>query len=159
MSETFGWQGGVLAGGTRVPNANGSVTWTGTDAGTAFKGAIGSLAIASGTQSTTCPIATPMFTLAGGTSTGTYNIPVTATYALGRLVNLSISNATLANGTTLNVTTNQSAGGSSSQFITGTISSGSTQIATFAVDAFGDGTLTLTATGAQFVITAWHVVR
>jgi len=159
LNETFGWQGGVLSGGTRVVNADNSVTWTGTHAGTDFKGAIGGLSIVTGTQNTACPIATPMFALAGGTSTGTYSIPVSATYARGRLVSLTITGATLANGTTLNVTTNASAGGSSSQFITGTVSNGATQIATFAVDAFGDGTLTVTATGAQYVITAWHVVR
>jgi hypothetical protein len=159
LSETFGWQGGILTGGSRTINADNSVTWTGTNAGTAFNGAIGSLAIASGAQNTTCPISTPMFTLTGGTSTGSYSIPVTATYANGRLESLTIAGATLANGTTLNVTTNASVGPSSTQFITGSVSSGATQIATFAVDGFGDGTLTVTGTGAQYVITAWHVVR
>jgi len=159
LNETFGWQGGVLSGGSRTVNSDNSVTWTATHAGTTFKGAIGALSIATGTQNTACPIATPMFTLAGGTSTGTYSIPVVATYLHGMLESLTITNATLSNGTTLSVATNSALPPSSAGYITGTIGRGTTQIATFAVDAFGDGTLTLTATGAQYVITDWHVVR
>jgi hypothetical protein len=159
LGVTFGWQGGVLAGGTRTVNAGGSVTWTATHAGTVFKGAIGALSVASGTQNTSCPIATPMFTLAGGTALGTYSIPISVTYAHGMLVSLTITNATLGNGDTLNVTTNTSLPPTSSQYVTGSVATGSTQIATFAVDAFGDGTLTVTASGTQYAITDWHVVR
>jgi hypothetical protein len=159
LGETFGWQGGVLSGGSRTVNSDNSVTWTATHAGTTFKGAIGALSIATGAQNSTCPIATPMFTLAGGTSTGTYSIPVVATYSHGMLESLTISNATLSNGTALSVATNSSVPPSAPGYITGTISKGTTQIATFALDAFGDGTLTQTATGAQYVITDWHVVR
>jgi hypothetical protein len=159
LGETFGWQGGIMPGGTRTVNGDGSVTWTGTRAGTGFKGAIGSLSVAQGVQNTKCPISTPMYTLAGGTPTGSYSIPVSVTYVGGIISNLTITNATLSNGDTLNVTTSASASPSSSTFIQGVIASGSTQVATFAVDAFGDGTLTVTATGAQFVITDWQVVR
>jgi hypothetical protein len=159
LDETFGWQGGILTGGTRTVNGDGSVTWVATHAGTGFKGAIGSLSIAQGVQNTKCPISTPMFTLAGGTQIGTYSIPVSVTYLSGVISNLTIANATLSNGDTLNVTTSASAPPSSSTFIQGVVTSGSTQIATFAVDAFGDGTLTVTSTGAQFVITDWQVVR
>lgn len=70
LGETFGWQGGVLTGGTRTLNTDGSVTWTATHAGVVFTGAIGSLSIASGSENTTCPIATAQYTLAGGTSQG-----------------------------------------------------------------------------------------
>jgi hypothetical protein len=159
LGITFGWQGGVLAGGSRTVNAGGSVTWAATHAGTVYKGALGGLSVASGTQNTSCPIATPMFTLAGGTAVGTYSIPISVTYAHGMLVSLTIANATLGDGDTLDVTTNTSLPPTSSQYVTGSISSGSTQIATFAVDAFGDGTLTVTASGSQYVITDWHVVR
>jgi hypothetical protein len=158
LGETFGWQG-VRSNGMRVVNGDGSVTWTSTHAGTTFKGAIGSLSIGVGSANTTCPIATPAFTLAGGTSTGTFSIPVSATYLHSVLVSLTIANATLANGNTLNVTTNPSAGPASNQYVTGVVSNASGQVATFGVDAFGDGTLTVTSTGAQFVITDWHVVR
>lgn len=159
MNETFGWQGGVLSGGTRLLNNDGSVTWTATHAGSVFTGAIGSLSIAIGSENTTCPIATPQYTLSGGTSQGSYSIPVTTTYMHGVLTNLTVTNAQLANGNTLNVITNSSVSNTSSNFITGTIANGSTQIATFAVDCFGDGTLTVTSSGAQYVIDDWHVVK
>jgi hypothetical protein len=159
LNETFGWQGGVPSGGSRTVNSNGSVTWTATHAGTVFTGAIGSLSIAIGTENTACPISTPEFTLSGGTSQGMYSIPVSTTYMHGVLTNLTVTNASLANGNTLNVTTNTSVSPTNSNFITGTISNGSTQIATFAVDCFGNGTLTVTSSGAQFVIDDWHVIK
>jgi hypothetical protein len=159
LGETFGWQGGVLAGGTRTVNGDGSVTWNSTHAGSTAKGAIGTLSIAIGTANTTCPISTPMFTLSGGTMQGAYSIPVVATYKAGLLTGLTISNASLANGTTLNVTTNTSVSPTSSQFISGTIANGATPIATFTVDAFGDGTLSVSSSGAQYVITDWQVVK
>jgi hypothetical protein len=159
LNETFGWQGGVLTGGTRTLNNDGSVTWTATHAGTVFSGAIGSLSIAIGSENTTCPISTPQYTLSGGTSQGSYSIPVTTTYMHGVLTNLTVTNAQLANGNTLNVTTNSTVPNTSSNFITGTIANGSTQVATFAVDCFGDGTLTVTSSGAQYVIDDWNVVK
>jgi hypothetical protein len=157
LNETFGWQGGVLSSGTRTVNANGSVTWSATHTGTAFTGAIGALSIATGNANIGCPISTPDFTVAGGTSGGSYTIPVSTTFVHGELTNLTVTNASLANGNTLNVTTSATASPTSSTFITGTVSNGSTQIATFAVNCFGDGTLTLTSSGVQYVITDWHV--
>jgi len=159
LHETFGWDGGVSSGGSRTLNADGSVTWTATHAGTVFTGAIGSLSIAAGTENTACPIATPQYTLAGGTPQGNYSIPVTATYMHGELTILTVTNATLAGGNTLNVTTNSNVSPTNSDFITGTIASSGSQIATFAVDCFGDGTLTMTASGTQYVIDDWHVVK
>jgi hypothetical protein len=44
-------------------------------------------------------------------------------------------------------------------FISGVITNGSAQIATFSVDAFGDGALTISSGGAQYIITDWHVVK
>lgn len=159
LGETFGWQGGILSTGTRTVNADGSVTWTATHAGSTSKGAIGSLTIAVGSQNTACPIATPMFTLTGGTTLGSYNIPTVATFKSGLLVGLTITNATLSSGTTLNVTTNTSVSPTNSGFITGTVANGGTQIASFSVNAFGDGTLTMSSGGSQYVMTDWHVVR
>lgn len=158
LGETFGNQGGVSTG-TRTVNSDGSVTWQATHSGTAYKGAIGSFAIAIGSANTTCPIATPEYTLGGGSSTGTYSIPVSATFNRGLLTNLTVTNAQLASGNTLNVSTNSSVQPQNTQFITGTISNSGSQIATFAVDAFGDGTLTVTSSGAQYVISDWHVVK
>jgi len=159
LNETFGWQGGVSSTGTRTVNADGSVTWNATHAGSTAKGAIGSLSIHVGSANTTCPIATPMFTLAGGTTQGAYTIPTVATYKAGLLIGLTITNATLANGTTLNVTTNTSVSPTSNLFITGTVANAGTTVATFNVDAFGDGTLTISSSGAQYVLDDWHVVH
>lgn len=159
LNETFGWQGGVLTGGTRTVNSDGSVTWAATHTGSTFKGVIGSLSIATGLANTACPITTPEFTLAGGTQGGSYTLPVSATYLHGLLENLTITNATLANGNSLNVTTSGSLPPTSSDFVTGIISNNGTQIATFNVDAFGDGTLTITSSGTQYVINDWHVVK
>ena len=158
LGETFGWQA-VISTGTRTVNADGSVTWTATHAGATAKGTIGALSIATGSPNTGCPIATPMFALAGGTSGGSYSIPTVATYKGGLLIGLTITNASLANGTTLNVTTNTSVSPTSNLFISGTIANGGTGGATFSVNAFGDGTLTMRAAGTPYVITDWHVVR
>lgn len=159
LNETFGWQGGVSSGGTRTVNADGSVTWTATHAGSSVKGPIGSLSLATGSANTACPIATPMFTLNGGTSTGAYSIPTSATFKSGLLIGLTVTNAVLANGNTLNVTTNAGVSPTSPSFISGTVATAGTQIASFTVNAFGDGTLTVISSGTQYTITDWHVVR
>jgi hypothetical protein len=75
------------------------------------------------------------------------------------LESLTITNATLSDGDTLTVSTNASEPPQSAEFITGVVSNGTTQVATFAVNSFGDGTLAVTKTGAQYVITDWHVIR
>jgi hypothetical protein len=158
LNETFGWQG-MNNGGTRTVNSNGSVTWSTTRAGSTSKGSIGSLSVAFASANTSCPIVTPEYTLTGGTTQGSYSIPITATYTQGELTNLSISGASLANGDTLNVTTNTSLTPTNSLFITGIVTNGGTQIATFAVNTFGSGTLTMTSGGAQYVMDDWHVIR
>ena len=158
LGLTFGWQG-IASAGSRTVNGDGTVTWGATHAGSVSQGAIGALSIATGTESTACPIATPMFTLAGGTQDGTYNIPVSATFLDGVLVNLTVTGATLASGNTLTVSTTAGVLPTSSSFIQGTISNGSKQIATFSLDCFGDGTLTVTGTGTQYAVTDWHVVH
>jgi hypothetical protein len=158
LSETFGWAG-VMPSGTRTVNSDGSVTWNTTHTGTTYTGAIGGLSIQAGVQNTACPISTPMFTLAGGTVKGTYNLPVSATFTHGILTNLTIQNATLANGDTLSVQTNSGVQPSDSHFISGSLSKSGTQIATFNVNAFGDGVLVVSASGKQYQIEDWHVVK
>lgn len=157
LNETFGGNG--TSTGTRTANSDGSVTWTSTQNGSTSKGAIGALSINVGTQNTACPISTPQFTLAGGTQVGSYTIPVTAQFLHGELINLTVTGATLANGNTLNVTTNTSVSPVSSGFITGAVSNNGTQIATFSVNTFGNGILTVTASGIQYVMNNWHVAK
>ena len=158
LNETFGWAG-VMPSGTRTANSDGSVTWTTTHNGTTYTGSIGGLSIQAGVQNTTCPISTPMFTLAGGTVKGTYSLPVSATFNHGILTNLTIQNATLANGDTLSVQTNSGVQPGDQHFISGTLSKNGSTVATFNVDAFGDGVLIVSASSKQYQIEDWHVVK
>jgi len=157
--EVYGYQGGVSSGGTRTQNADGSQTWSATRTGSVDAAAPGALAIVTGTQNAACPIATPMFTLSGGSDVGAFSIPATATFDLGFLRSLSIANATLPGGAALNVATNAGQPFTSQTFITGTIVQAGTTIASFGVDAFGDGALTVTSTGQRYAIVDWQVVR
>lgn len=158
LNETFGWAG-MVASGTRTVNSDGSITWNFTHSGNTYTGPIGGLSIQAGVQNTSCPITTPMFTLAGGTLKGSFNLPIQATYVHGVLSNLTITNASLANGDTLNVQTNSGVSPSDEHFISGTLSKNGTTIATFNVDAFGDGTLVVVASGKAYQIEDWHVVK
>lgn len=159
LDSTFGWQGSVLAGGVRTAEGSGLVTWSATPSGTAFSATIGSLSIATATQNVSCPIARPDFTLAGGNPIGTYTIPITITFHRGRLWSITVPHATLPGGDTLSVRTNHARRQGSRDYISGTIRSGRTSIATFGVNAFGNGMLTVTSTGAQYKIADWIVIQ
>jgi hypothetical protein len=159
LGITFGWQGTIPSGGSRTLNGDGSVTWDATRLGTAFKAAIGAPTIGQSTQNTICPIGTPAFTLNGATQIASDVVPVSATFLDGRLTNLTITNATFSNGDTLNAATNAQQPPWSDRFITGTLANGTTTLATFGVNAFGDGVLTVTSTGARYAIVDWRVVR
>jgi hypothetical protein len=158
LDETFGWSG-MVASGTRTLNADGSVSWNVTHEGSAYTGAIDSLSIATGTANTACPISTPMFALAGGTLKGQYDIPVQATFAHGVLTSLTVNNAALANGDTLNVQTNSGVARGDEHFISGALAKNGSTVATFNVNAFGDGTLIVAASGKAYQIDDWHVVK
>jgi hypothetical protein len=158
LNETFGWAG-VMPSGTRTLNSDGSVTWQTTHTGSTYTSAIGGLSIQAGVQNASCPISTPMFTLAGGTVKGQYNLPITATYDHGILTNLTIQNASLTNGDTLNVQTNSGVSPGDPHFISGTLAKSGSTIASFNVDAFGDGVLVVASTGKQYQIEDWHVVK
>jgi hypothetical protein len=90
---------------------------------------------------------------------GTYNLPVSATFNHGILTNLTIQNAALANGDTLNVQTNSGVLPTDEHFISGTLAKNGAQIATFNVNAFGDGVLVVASSGKQYQIEDWHVVK
>jgi hypothetical protein len=158
LGETFGWAG-IMPSGTRTVNNDGSVTWQTTHTGTVYTGPIGGFSIQAGAQNTSCPISSPMFTLAGGTAEGQYNLPISATYTHGILTNLTITNATLSNGDTLNVQTNSNLSPGDSHFISGTLSKTSSTVANFNVDAFGDGVLIVVSSNKQYLIEDWHVVK
>ncbi|HEY9181071.1 MAG TPA: hypothetical protein VIO32_10155 [Candidatus Baltobacteraceae bacterium] len=158
LNETFGWAG-MIPTGTRTVNSDGTISWNLTHQGSTYTGPIGGLSILAGSQNTNCPVSTPMFTLADGTLKGQYNIPLQATYNHGVLTSLTISNATLSNGDTLNVQTNSGVSPGDEHFISGTLSKSGAAVANFNVDAFGDGTLVVAATGKAYQIEDWHVVK
>ena len=158
LNETFGWAG-MMPSGTRTVNGDGSVTWSLTHEGDTYTGPIGGLSIQIGAPNSTCPISTPAYALGGGTLKGQYNLPIQATYTYGVLTNLSISNASLANGDTLNVQTNTGISPGDEHFISGTLAKGGSSIAQFNVNAFGDGTLVVTASGTAYQMEDWHVVK
>lgn len=158
LNETFGWAG-MMPSGTRTINADGSITWSLTHEGSTYTGAIGGLSIQAGVQNGSCPVSTPMFTLAGGTLKGEYDIPIQATYLHGVLTNLTVTNATLSNGDTLNIQTNSGVSPGDEHFISGTLAKSGTSIANFNVNAFGDGTLVVAAGGKAYHIEDWHVVK
>jgi len=158
LKETFGWSGLVFSG-TRTVNNDGSISWSFTHGGTSYAGAIGALSVQSGNQNTNCPIGAPMFKLAGGTAKGSYVFPIQSTYKNGVLADLSIANATLSNGETLNVRTNSALPASDPHFVSGSLSKGAALLATFNVNAFGDGTLVVTSTGKPYHMEDWHVTK
>jgi hypothetical protein len=159
LNLSFGWQGGDFTGGTRTANTDGSVTWNATHAGQTESAALGALSITTNAPNTACPIVNPAYTLVGGTTKGTYSLPITVTYLHGVIRSLTVTNGSLSSGDTLNVKTNTSKWPANSGFINGTVTNGSTTIAIFNVNAFGNGTLTVASTGNQFTISDWNVVR
>jgi hypothetical protein len=157
LDVTFGWQGGSQASppATRTTGSNGLVTWSSTQTGSAVVGAIGSLSIAHGGANTGCPISTPAYTLSGGSVKGSYTIPIRITLSPASIVAVDVNKATFSDGLGLSVRTIRA-----SQFDStfgGDITYHATQAATFRVDRFGNGELTITSTGAQFAIVDWSV--
>jgi uncharacterized protein YceK len=159
LDESFGWQGGAYNGGIRTENGNGSVTWSATHTGETEFGMAGTLGIAVGTYNTACPITTPAYTLTGGMDKGSYSLPIQVTYQHGQVTALTVTDGTLANGDSLNVTTNASQSTSGQPYIDGTVTKGSTTLATFDLNGWGNGTLSITSNGNQFQVVDWNVVR
>jgi hypothetical protein len=152
LDETFGWQSGAYSGGARVTGDRGFSTWSANAIGEAVQAPIGGLSIAR-SGSATCPMLAPTFSVRGATAGNAFSIPITLTYHHGTLWNVSVSDARFAGGESLDVATSFGR----PQSITGTIANGSTELATFHTTAYGEGTLTITSTGAQYAIADWIV--
>ena len=159
LNATFGWSGGVLSGGTRTENADGSVTWTGSRDGTLYEGPIGGLSITKNAQNSACPISTPAYSIAGGTVKGSSVGSMTVTFKDGAVESLSASRVSVSGGYAMTMNSNPGVQPTSPNFISGTISHSGSEVATFNVNTFGDGVLTVTKTGKQFAIVSWTVVR
>jgi hypothetical protein len=155
LDRTFGWESGAFSGGTRTSGSRGLSRWSANATGAVVQGSIGTLSIARGAAAGGCPMNAPAFILNGGDSENAFSIPISMAFHHGELANLSVAGAKFANGETLGVTT---ASDRQPVEINGVIANGRTQVATFRTDADGNGTLTITSTGAQYIISDWIVI-
>jgi hypothetical protein len=155
LDETFGWQSGAFTGGKRAADGRGLAIWSATASGAVVQGAIGALSIERSGASASCPMSAPAFLLKGGSSENAFSIPIAMAFRRGELFNLSVANARFANGASLEARTDAKRQPVS---VSGVITNGRAELATFHTDALGNGTLTITSTGAQYVIADWIVV-
>jgi hypothetical protein len=154
LDETFGWESGALSGGTRAADERGSAIWSAHASGAVVQGAIGGLSIARNATNASCPMNAPAFVLKGGISENAFELPIALLFRGGTLSDLRVANGMFASGDSLTVTT----ANRQPLEVDGVITNGRRQLATFRTDAVGDGTLTITSTGAQYVIADWIVV-
>jgi hypothetical protein len=154
LDITFGWQSGAFSGGSRVSGARGA-TWSANASGSIAQGAIGALSIRRAAGGASCPMAAPAYTLDGADVTDSFSLPIIVTFHGGQITNISVTNGKFADGESLDVTTVSGRGGLQ---IDGTIRDGRAQLASFHTDGIGNGTLTITSTGAQYAIGNWIVV-
>jgi len=154
LDETFGWQSGAYSGGTRSADARGLAVWSARASGAVIQGAIGGLSIERSGAGASCPMSGPAYVLRGGSLENAFEIPVGLAFRGGSLFNLNVADGRFANGNSLVVST---ANRQPVEF-DGVIRHGRTQLATFRTNAAGNGTLTITSTGAQYVIADWIVV-
>ena len=154
LDETFGWESGALSDGARAADARGSAIWSAHASGAVVQGAIGGFSIARNGTSASCPMNSPAFVLKGGASENAFEIPIAMAFRHGALFDLRVSNGRFTNGDSLAVT----AANRQPLEVSGAITNGRTQLATFRADALGDGKLTITSTGAQYIIADWIVV-
>jgi hypothetical protein len=155
LDVTFGWQSGAFSGGARATDDRGIATWSANASGTIVQGAIGALSMKPHGAGITCPMSSPAFGLDGAEVTNAFSIPITLAFHHGALSNLSVTHAAFANGESLDAS---AAASRQSVEIHGIVRNGRTQVATFRTAGSGDGTLTITSTGAQYVIADWIVV-
>jgi len=155
LDVAFGWQSGAFSGGARTTDGRGSATWSANAAGEIVEGAIGALSLKRAAGGSTCPLMAPAFLLDGADATDAFSIPVSVVFHRGQLASLNVVNGTFANGESLDVTSSTSR---HSVVVNGLIRQGRTRLATFRTNAAGDGTLTITSSGAQYVVADWIVV-
>jgi hypothetical protein len=153
LDATFGWQSGAVSGGKRAADVRGTALWSARASGAVVQGAIGSLSIERNMASASCPMNAPAFVLKGGTSENAFEIPIAMAFRHSQLFNLSVASGRFASGDTLDVTTTSR----QPVEVNGVITTGRTQLATLRTNAAGNGKLTITSTGAQYVVDDWIV--
>ncbi len=162
LDATFGWEvrsrvSTDLAARTR--DRSGAVTLSSTQGGSTFAGPIGSLFVVADRSDPTCPAPTSAYALSGGAPSA-FTIPIRATFRRGTLAALTVTGAAFAGGYTLDAYTKTGADNDfADATVRGTLRNGRVRVATLTADRFGNGALSLTATGTQYRLTDWTVVR
>jgi hypothetical protein len=158
LDATFGWQTAAFSEVARATDGHGMATWSATENGETFQAPIGSLAIAQSAVEPACPMTATKFSVTGVTANrSAFSIPISVTFRRGLLESISVAHAKVGNET-LDVTTTANRPRADGDYVRGDIKGDRTELATFHTDGFGDGTLTITSTGAQYVIADWIVV-
>jgi hypothetical protein len=158
LDETFGWQSAAFSGVARATDGQGFATWSATENGDTAQGPIGSLSIAQRAVNAACPMTASTFSLGGAAAKNAFSMPIILTFHRGTLLSLTVANAKMLDGETFDATTATGRQPSDRAYVSGTVKGSHAQIATFHTDAFGDGALTITSTGAQYIIADWIVI-
>ncbi len=155
LDVTFGWQSGAFSGGARATDDRGSATWSANAGGNIVEGSIGALSLKRAAGGSSCPLTAPAFLIDGADAVNAFSIPISMAFHRGELASLSVANGMFANGESLDVTSSTNRHGT---IVNGVIRTGRTRLGTFRTDGSGNGTLTITSSGAQYVVADWIVV-
>lgn len=154
LDASFGWQSGAYGGGTRTTNGGTFATWSAIATGAAVEAPIGQLGVMRH-GGNSCPMMNPTYTIDGARNDNGFSIPISLTYHDGRLWDVSVSGGTFTNGERLDMSSTPP----TMRFaVMGIITKAETELGSFTENAAGDGTLTVTSTGAQYRIKNWIVV-
>lgn len=159
LDATFGWDGSTVGGAvaaTRQSDARGNVTLASLQRGNAYAGPIGSLRLTTLKAGGACPTGGWAFRVAGGVPATDFSLPIRATYRNGALASLSVAGASLG---TYRLTASTVGSGLDDRNVAGVLVSRGVRVASLQADAFGNGLLTVTSTGAQYRLIDWTIVR
>jgi hypothetical protein len=161
LDATFGWQSAsidqaVPPGGT---SGNERTVVTSNQTGRLFVGPIGSLSISGGTLQPSCPIGRPAYSLSGGSVTGTFKLAAQAEFRNGRLTTLRVPGASMSGGYRFDAWTDEAHSTTQEHRVRASLSDERSQVAAIDADRFGNGVMTVTATGEQYRLIDWTVVQ
>ncbi|HEY3674934.1 MAG TPA: hypothetical protein VGK84_03000 [Candidatus Tumulicola sp.] len=162
LDATFGWQSASTDQALPRGNAIGGdrMVVTSNQIGRLFVGPIGSLSIAGGTLQPSCPIGRPAYSLSGGTVSGTFKMAAQAVFHNGRLSSLRVPGASMSGGYRFDAWTDSGAHVTHGERrVRAVLSDDRARVAAIDADRFGDGLMTVTATGEQYRLVDWTVVR
>jgi hypothetical protein len=162
LDATFGWQSASTDQALPRGNANGGdrTVVTSNQIGRLFVGPIGSLSISGGTLQPSCPIGRPAYSLSGGSLSGTFKMAAQAVFRNGRLSALRVPGASMSGGYHFDAWTDSAAHTMHGERrVRALLSDDRSRVAAIDADRFGDGVMTVTATGEQYRLVDWTVVR